>query len=232
MQARPDIIAIFNGDFVMDFSVMKNKLRNIKAFIFDWDGVFNNGHKNLDGHSSFSEIDSMGINLLRFNNYLLQKKLPLAAIITGEKNEIAFNFAKRENFNNLYYKVKNKETALLHFCKQHHISPSEVMFMFDDVLDFSVAKLVGLRMMVNRKSNPLTVEYARQQRLVDYVTFYDGSNNAIREVSELCMLLSNNFQKVMELRMKNTAEYKTYIKTRNDVQTIPFTASGDDIVQP
>ena len=231
MQAREDYLSLFEGNFITDAAVMKNKLRSIKAFIFDWDGVFNNGQKNMEGHSGFSEVDSMGINLLRFNTYLFQKQIPLTAIITGEKNGLALSFAERENFNSIYYKVKNKETALLHFCKQHQLVPSEILFVFDDILDFSVAKLVGLRMMIGRRSNPLILEYAQQQRLVDYISYHDGETNALREITELCLLLTNNFQKVLELRMKFSEEYKTYISKRNEVDTVSYSAIADEIVK-
>jgi 3-deoxy-D-manno-octulosonate 8-phosphate phosphatase (KDO 8-P phosphatase) len=231
MILNPESINLFKGDFITDFSAIKNKLRNIKAFIFDWDGVFNNGQKNNEGHSTFSEIDSMGINLMRFNSFLFQQKLPITAIITGEKNELAFSFAKRENFNAIYFKAKNKETALLHFCKTHQLTPAEIMFVYDDILDFSVAKLVGVRMMVQHTANPLTIDYAKRNRLVDYITYHDGNNNALREISELVMLLSNNFQKVVEMRTKYSPEYTKYITTKSDTPTLSYTADGEAMVQ-
>lgn len=56
----------FKGEFVINSTALRQKFRTIKAFVFDWDGVFNNGQKNIDGHSTFSEVDSMGVNLIRF----------------------------------------------------------------------------------------------------------------------------------------------------------------------
>ena len=35
------------ADFIISAEEIKNKLKHIKAFIFDWDGVFNAG---LKGH--------------------------------------------------------------------------------------------------------------------------------------------------------------------------------------
>ncbi|MFM2358818.1 MAG: hypothetical protein RLY16_811 [Bacteroidota bacterium] len=232
MVTLPDYDEMFTGEFVTDIAVMRNKFRNIKAFVFDWDGVFNNGHKDVQGQSTFSEIDSMGINLLRFNTYLFRKQMPITAVFTGENNEVAYAFAKRENFNNVYFKVMHKELALKHFCQQHNLTINEVMYVYDDVLDFSVAKLVALRMMVGRKSNPLTIEFAKHQRLVDYITQHDGGHNAIREVTELCLLLSNSFHKVMELRMKFAEDYQQYIALRKTVNPTFFTLQNNQIVTP
>ena len=102
------ITALFNGRFLTEPVAIQEKLFQAKAFVFDWDGVFNNGAKNENGSSPFSEVDSMGINMLRFNHYLQRQQNPLAAIITGEKNQAANMFAKREHFHSVYYNIKTK----------------------------------------------------------------------------------------------------------------------------
>ena len=33
------------GEFITPFSILEQKVQNIQAIIFDWDGVFNNGIK-------------------------------------------------------------------------------------------------------------------------------------------------------------------------------------------
>jgi 3-deoxy-D-manno-octulosonate 8-phosphate phosphatase (KDO 8-P phosphatase) len=230
MIIHPDTVGLFGGTFITDFSIIKNKLRNIKAYVFDWDGVFNNGQKNIEGHSGFSEVDSMGVNMLRFNSWLFQRRIAPAAIITGEDNALAAHFAARENFSALYKKIRNKEQAFLHFCKLHDCAPGEVLFVFDDILDLPIARLAGIRMMVGRRSNPVTIQYARQNRLVDYVTEAQGGSNAVREVCELCLLLSNNFQKVVELRTRYAPEYRDYISARAGVNPSQYILRDEEIV--
>jgi 3-deoxy-D-manno-octulosonate 8-phosphate phosphatase (KDO 8-P phosphatase) len=220
----------FKGRFIATPESIAEKLQSIKAFIFDWDGVFNNAHKNVDGNSTFSETDSMGTNLMRFNNYLKNNVQPIAAIITGENNQCAFSFAKRENYDVVYYRIKHKETALLHLCKQYNLKPSEVLFVFDDVLDFSAAKLAGLRIMVNHDCNPLLIQFAIENNLVDYVTKHDGSNGAIRETSELIMHLSKRFNETIESRMQFSDTYKTYINGRNATPDF-YTITNNEITQ-
>ena len=230
LQINNQLEDYFEGTFIPNAAALRSKYRPIKAFIFDWDGVFNEGRKNIDGHSSFSEVDSMGINLMRFSHYQLNKQLPITAIITGENNELAFSFAKRENFHAIYSKVSNKEKAMQHFCRQHNILPTEVMFVFDDVLDFSVASKAGVRMMVNRTANPMLVEYAKKSRFVDYITRHDGNNYALREISELVLSITNNFNPAIEHRMKYTDQYQNYISLRKSILTLSYILEQNEII--
>jgi 3-deoxy-D-manno-octulosonate 8-phosphate phosphatase (KDO 8-P phosphatase) len=223
MQAALSPENYFNGVFVTPPATLKQKLKQVKAFVFDWDGVFNNGHKNMDGHSSFSEADSMGINLMRFSYFLLNKKLPFTAIITGENNQLAFSFAQREHFDAVYFKVADKQKALLHLSEQHRLSPAEVSFVFDDVLDLSAAKLAGCRFMVNRPASPMLTEYAVNNRLVDYITQFEGHTHAVREVSEIVMALGNNYNLTVDNRVKFSEAYKDYLALRQAVNTVFYT---------
>src|ERR1043166_618462 len=94
----------FEGNFITPEKKVKEKLKHIKAILFDWDGVFNNGQKTSNGGSAFSEVDSMGTNLLRYSLYLRNGKMPVTAVISGEKNETAFYFCNREGFHASYFK--------------------------------------------------------------------------------------------------------------------------------
>jgi 3-deoxy-D-manno-octulosonate 8-phosphate phosphatase (KDO 8-P phosphatase) len=221
----------FEGVFVTDISTLKQKLKHIKVFVFDWDGVFNDGRKNIDGHSSFSETDSMGINMMRFSYYLQHKKLPVSVIFTGENNKLAISFAQRENFHSVYYKTSNKKKALDHLCEVYKISSAEVLFVFDDVLDFSVAQLAGIRCMVTHSANNLLKKFAVEKRLVDYITKHNGNNNALREVSELIMMLAGNFDETIENRMHYSEVYNGYINLRKNIPTQSFITKEQQIIE-
>ena len=77
--ATDNIQNTFSGTFVTDATTLKEKLNGINAYIFDWDGVFNNGSKGADGSSPFNEVDSMGINMLRYNYYIRKGSTTLRA---------------------------------------------------------------------------------------------------------------------------------------------------------
>jgi len=221
----------FKGKFITPPAVMQQKLLQIKAIIFDWDGVFNNGEKNGDGGSVFSEVDAMGTNMLRFNHYLRTKEVPVTTIITGENNMPAFLLAKREHFNAVYYKALNKKVALQHLNTHFNIDPHEVLFVFDDVLDFSVAQLAGLRIMVSRPSNPLLIQFAIDNNLVDYLTFTEGGKGAVREASELILALSELTTETFGNRMHYSEIYQQYIADRNEAGTAYFQINNNEITQ-
>ena len=226
-----EIENLFKGKFLVTPSALAEKFLNIKAFVFDWDGVFNNGIKDENGSSAFSEIDAMGTNLLRFNYFLRNDETPVTAIISGEKNNAAFTLAKREHFNSVYYKTANKIKSLDHFCKQNNIEPTQVAFIFDDVLDFSVAQLCGLRIMIVRSCNPLLINFAEKNKLADYITFNDGGNHAVREAVELLTGLSGKYNETIEQRMHFTNNYQQYLEMRNKPQPTFYTSIDSEITE-
>ena len=209
MQEIENSYSYLGGKFVTPINDIKNKLSQIKAYIFDWDGVFNNGEKSANGSSKFSEVDSMGTNLLRYSHFMKTKQLPLTAIISGEKNETAFYFCQRECFDYSFFKVANKINALNFICEKENIKPTEIAYFFDDVLDLSIAELCGVRVLVNQKANPLFAEYCIKNNLVDYLTASQGGKFAVREASELLIALNENYNEVITNRKNSTQEYKT-----------------------
>jgi 3-deoxy-D-manno-octulosonate 8-phosphate phosphatase (KDO 8-P phosphatase) len=224
------IKSVFKGNFIIEPGLLRQKLSPIRAIVFDWDGVFNDGIKNENGSSSFSEVDAMGTNLLRFNHYLQVKNNLFVAIISGEKNPLAFSFARREHFNEVYYKVRHKAAAINHLCQFNHLQPEEIAFIFDDVLDFSAAKICGVRIMVGRDSNPLLADFAVNNNLVDYITFADGGQYAVRESAELIMALSGQYEQTIRQRMEFSDGYKHYWQMRNLVEPLFYTTDEAAII--
>lgn len=219
------------AEFLIQRDKLADKLSTIKALVFDWDGVFNDGVKQANGSSSFNEIDSMGVNLLRYSFFLRNKQLPLAAIISGEKNETAFFFARRECFHASYSKFKDKKIAIAHFCDQHGITPEEICFFFDDVLDLSVALVAGLRIFVPRKASIHLTNYVKQHRLADYITASPSGEYPVREGCEMLMCVGDNFDQVIASRMQYDETYKEYITLRNNISTQFYTLSNDQVNQ-
>jgi 3-deoxy-D-manno-octulosonate 8-phosphate phosphatase (KDO 8-P phosphatase) len=172
----------------------------------------------------------MGINLLRFNHYKRKGSMPLFAIITGERNSASHSFAEREHIDTVYYKIKHKSIAFDHLCKHHNLSPDEVLFVFDDVLDFDVAAKVAIRMMIQRQCNPLLLNYAVKHNLADYLTANDGNSHGLREVTELLIGLTGKYDETLSDRIAYNDTYRKYITLRNSLPTEYNTVNGDEIV--
>ena len=70
--------------------VWAKKIGMIKAFLFDWDGVFHSGSKGPSYPGTFSEEDSMGLNMLRFAHYLKKGNLPNGALGKNKLEQIDY----------------------------------------------------------------------------------------------------------------------------------------------
>jgi 3-deoxy-D-manno-octulosonate 8-phosphate phosphatase (KDO 8-P phosphatase) len=205
------------GVFITPPSVLIQKLSKIKALVFDWDGVFNDGRKTQSSGSGFSEVDSMGVNMLRFSLWLknTQGVRIKTAVITGEHNPTAFSFAKREGFDAVYFQMKDKTKALAHFCTTQDVKPEEMAFFFDDILDLSLAEKVGLRFQLKRSSGLAFNNLVSTQSLADYASASDGGTFGVREVSK---------------RMEFDGDYTNFIKQRNDINTIFYALQGVEMM--
>jgi 3-deoxy-D-manno-octulosonate 8-phosphate phosphatase (KDO 8-P phosphatase) len=207
------------GTFLTPAGQIGKSLSSVRALIFDWDGVFNNGMKSGDTGSPFSEIDSMGVNLLRFSLWLKTGRMPHCFIITGMNNHTAAGFAKREHFDGIVMNLKRKKLAFDLICDTYSIAPEEAAFIFDDVIDIETARACGLSFFVNRRSNPLLSDYIRKNKVCSYISALSGENHGLREICELMMGLNGNYDRVVELRISFVPEYENYLKEREQVIT-------------
>ncbi len=201
--------------------------KKIKAIIFDWDGVFHEGHKNNQNQSSFSEADSMGVNMLRLGYYNFNHEIPYTAIVTGEYNPTAEFLAKREHFNGVFFKVKNKIVIADYLSKKFQIQPEEILFVYDDILDLSLAKICGVRFLVNRSASELFQEYVLKNNYCDYVTKHSGGQHAVREISEFVLNKMEVFDKTLDTRIAFGKEYDSYLKKRQSISTELFELKND-----
>lgn len=209
----------YGGVFLTPASKIAKKLDNIHGFLLDWDGVFNSGKKGAEFPSTYSETDSMGINLLRFSYWLRYKKIPFTGIVTNQISESAFQLAKREHYNAVYHSFKYKKEALTHMNETLGVKPSQVAFVMDDVLDLSAANQAGLSFLVGRKSSPLFLKYIQDKDLVDYISFQRGDLNAVRELCELMMGLTGNYEDTIEQRVSYSDEYQLFVEERDEIES-------------
>ncbi|HTH55630.1 MAG TPA: hypothetical protein VL728_06260 [Cyclobacteriaceae bacterium] len=214
------IFSELGGSFCRPFAEFKDQLSRVKAYIFDWDGVFNDGVKVGQVGSPFSEVDAMGTNMLRFGHWLKYKTLPAVAVITGEENPSAQFLAQREHYHAIYFKTANKLIAFDHFLKSNKLNADEVAFVFDDVLDLGVAEKCGLRFLVKHHGSPLFQNYSVKNQIADYVT--STGNHAVREVCELILGANGAFDEAIRKRSHFDEGYQKYLKERNEVETERF----------
>jgi len=220
------------GEFVSPPADITRKLSRVKAFVFDWDGVFNAGAKGRGAAGTYSEADSMGTNLLRFSFWMNHgHRLPVMAILTGQKDLTAIDFVLREHFNYIYLKSTDKDKAFSHLLKISGMNPEEAAFCFDDVLDLPIAERCGLRFMVRRNASSLFREYVIQRNFCDYLTGRQGNNYAVREITELILGLSGDFDSVIHERIEFTGLYQEYLNQRSSQRPETFILQDNCIVE-
>jgi 3-deoxy-D-manno-octulosonate 8-phosphate phosphatase (KDO 8-P phosphatase) len=227
MNGSAEIESLFSGlgaSFLLSGEDLKNRLQNVRAFVFDWDGVFNRGEKGEGSSSTFSEPDSMGTNLLRYAYWRARGSLPICVVVSGARNATAELFARREHFNAVYCGVRDKATAFDSLGQAHSIKREEVAYVFDDANDLSVAQDCSLRFLVRRDANPLLREYAVRNGLVDYVTAARSGEYPVREVAELLIGMLGDYPAVYKSRQSYDNEYREYFSARESIETSVFNA--------
>ncbi|TAJ09745.1 phosphatase [Marinilabiliaceae bacterium JC017] len=220
-----DIEKIFSemgGQFITPFSFLKEKVKKVKAIIFDWDGVFNNGSKATDMGSPFAEPDAMGMNMFKLDYWLRNKQFPLTFIVTGENNKLGLNLARREHMNAVFLNYKNKTKALEFLCESYHITPEEIAFVYDDILDIDVARKVGVSLLIDRSGSPLMKQYLIDNKICDYITGNPGGQCAVREVCELLIGANGDMNNTIETRVKFVGDYEHYLRDRDQIETRLF----------
>ena len=195
------------------------KLSKIRLFLFDWDGVFNNGSKMGSQGSSFSEVDSMGTNLLRFGFYRQSGKMPLMGILSGASNELGNSFAEREHFNLAMLNFKNKDDALNVIISDYKVAEEEIAFFFDDVLDLSVAARVGFRVFLGSKHSPSLNNYVQNHGLVDLIPRATGGEHGVREACDFMLEVIGQYTTVLTDRLSFSSQYAQYWNERQAIVT-------------
>jgi len=218
------------GDFVTPVEDLKKKVAVCRAVVFDWDGVFNAGRKGHTSSSGFSEADSMGMNMLRYGLWRRLGELPYAAIISGEDNESAIAFARREHLTAAYTGIRDKRQVIAHLCDNHKLQPGQIACVFDDINDLSMAKVCGLRFRVRRQASPMFADFADRREFCDYVTGANSGSYAVREVCELLLGLMDSYTDVVESRIACDDAYEEYFGARQSVITDCY-GQRDDVIE-
>lgn len=218
------------GRFVTPPEHLARRLKSIRGLVFDWDGVFNDGCKGPGHASTFSEPDSMGLNMLRYGFWRQWRQLAPVAVISGADNPAAVQFARREHLQTVYLGVQDKQQALEHFCRAHGMPTEAVACTFDDINDLAMARCCGLRCLVGRAASPLLERHALEAGLADYITGCPGGAHAVREMAEMLLGLMGAFDAVLASRVALDEEYRSYFQMRQRVSPAYHTQNNAHIV--
>ncbi len=162
--------------------------RKIRLVLFDVDGVLTDGHlyfsDNGNEGKSFHSRDGLGINLL-------QQTGVAVGIITARKSSLVAHRAQDLNIQHLYQGRKQKYPAYLEVCEKLELSPAEVAFVGDDVVDLPIMLDVGLAVTVPQGHN-IVKQHAH------WTTHNEGGSGAARDICELIMYAQGTYNQAME----------------------------------
>ena len=156
---------------------IKEKLKGIKLFILDVDGVMTDGRIIMDNGGkeikNFNVRDGHGLKLLQ--RYGIK-----VAILTGRQSKVVEHRAKDLDIKDVYQKVFNKKDVFEKIMKNHKLSPDEAAFIGDDIVDIPVLRRVGFSVAVADAADVV-------KKTVDYVARNSGGRGAVREICEMIL---------------------------------------------
>ncbi len=154
------------------------KAEKIKLLILDVDGVLSDGFiymgNNGEELKAFNVRDGYGIRCALTSDIEV-------AIITGRKAKLTEDRCKTLGITHLYQGQSDKLLAYRELLTKLALTPENVAYVGDDLIDWPVMSEIGLSVAV-ADAHPLLIPRA------DYVTRIAGGRGAVREVCDLLLL--------------------------------------------
>ena len=188
------IINYYNDDKPHNMSKIKEEMTNIKAFVFDVDGVFTNSfaylHPSGDLMRSMNTKDGYAVRCAVDTGYPV-------AIISGGKSESVRNRFQGLGVTDIYLGTSDKVEDFEDFMCKYSLKPDEILYMGDDMPDYLVMKQVGF------PTCP-TDAVEEIKSISKYISPYDGGCGCVRDVIEQVMRVQDNWgQEILNLKNQN-----------------------------
>jgi 3-deoxy-D-manno-octulosonate 8-phosphate phosphatase (KDO 8-P phosphatase) len=161
----------------------KEDLGNIKAFIFDIDGVLSLQTISLNAFG----VPNRTVNLR--DGYALQlavKKGYHIGIISGSSSKEYQKRLKLLGVSNIYLNSRSKLDHYMNFKKKFNLSDSEILFMGDDIPDYEVMKVAGIPACPSDADSEI-------KQVSAYISDKKGGEGCVRDVIEQVLRLHKNW---------------------------------------
>lgn len=164
-------------------SFFKEELKNVKAFVFDVDGVLSKDTSPLNENGepvrTANVKDGLAIRILQELGY------PVAVITGGFLERVRFRH-ERLGIKYYYEKALDKVSCLDDFCSKSGIKPENILYMGDDLLDYHVMKKVGLPVCPNDAIPDI-------KSISKYISPKNGGEGCVRDVIEQALKAQNRW---------------------------------------
>ena len=162
----------------------KERLKDIKAFVFDIDGVFSEMLTlNIDGDlmRGMNVKDGFAVKTAVEKGYVV-------AIITGGNSPSVKTRFNVLGVKDIYISSPNKLDDFNNFCMKYGLKPDEILYMGDDIPDYEVMTKVGLATCPADAVEEI-------QGISHYISDKNGGRACVRDVIEQVMRAQGNWFK-------------------------------------
>ena len=153
------------------------KAKEIKLVVFDVDGVLTDGSLFLgDGgeeYKAFNSRDGHGMKMLQSSGIEI-------GIITGRTSEVVTHRMQSLGIQYVYQGKLDKLPAFEELCQRTHLTPEQVAYVGDDVVDLPILVRAGLAIGV-QDAHPMVKQHSH------WLTPSNGGRGAARDVCELIL---------------------------------------------
>jgi 3-deoxy-D-manno-octulosonate 8-phosphate phosphatase (KDO 8-P phosphatase) len=152
----------------------KEKLKDITTFVFDFDGVLSTGKvivlPNGDQLRTTNVKDGYAIH------YALKQGYRICIISGGYSESMRLRYDGFQQID-IFLKVADKTKVFSEYLEQHNIKAEQVVYMGDDIPDYDVMQLAGL------KSCPADAAIEIQE-ISHYISHCKGGEGCVRDIIE------------------------------------------------
>ena len=176
-----------NKPAVIRHASLQKKLRRIKLFLCDVDGVLTNGSVFMSGRDEMKQFhiqDGLGLRLLQQNGIKI-------GWISNRPSSVTLQRATELKVDFLSQDKSSKVETVTQLLARTKLTWEDVSFMGDDVVDLGVLRRAGVALV---PANGI----AEARDLADYVTKKAGGDGAVREVVEMILKAQNKWTRLIE----------------------------------
>lgn len=160
---------------------------NIRLLLFDVDGVLTDGSVNVDANGvetkRFHIRDGAGLAYAQRAGFL-------TGVLSARASGATTARAAELKMAVVMQGAANKGDALATILEQHQLTPEEVAYMGDDLVDLPVMRVVGLSA-APADAAPEVAEIAH------FVTWHSGGDGAVREFIEAVLKARGQWDDVL-----------------------------------
>lgn len=161
----------------------KAKLHNIKAFVFDFDGVMTDGSIWM-----YADKETVRCGNVK-DGYAIQyaiKQGYIITVISGATSASIDNRMTSLGVNEIYTGCANKLDTYREFLKAHELKEEEVICMGDDIPDLEIMRHCGVAACPADAATEI-------KEISDYISLFEGGKGCVRDIIEQVLRLQDKW---------------------------------------